>query len=237
MKKWLTIILLGLVLLPSTAQAKNIYYTNDNGVSFSKEEYDLLTNLFWEGSQDLFTMSDYERFVAKDLMNGDFDMVVLEEPMPLATSITDKARTFKIGKVCSDDCFVSVTLQWTQNPTVRSYDVIGFLLDGTTITGIPSTNASSSTNSNVPESKRTFSNGFGASIKLPSGSGIIISQVFDVEKKGTVYASYQHATMAISLENSKKYTLSKTGFGGVFEFTGLAYDTYDRMNGLTLSMV
>ena len=77
--------------------------------------------------------------------------------------------------------------------------------------------------------------GFGVSIGLPKyGSSMIINQTYRVNKGGTIYASYQHAKSTISLANSKNYTLSHAGFGGVFKFSGVAVNIYDQMSGVSI---
>ena len=76
---------------------------------------------------------------------------------------------------------------------------------------------------------KTLSSGFGVSVQLPSGTGISIEQKYVVSKGGSVYASYQHAQSSISLTNSKLYTISSSGYGGVFNFYGNASGIYDQM--------
>lgn len=74
-------------------------------------------------------------------------------------------------------------------------------------------------------------------MKLPTGgNNMVVSQYFRVETGGTVYGSYQHATANISLANSKKYTISRTGYGGVFLFNSPVRSYYDAMGGVNISV-
>ena len=46
-----TLLMLVFFINSNNVFAKETYFVNDNGVSFSKEEYDFLTQLFWDGCQ------------------------------------------------------------------------------------------------------------------------------------------------------------------------------------------
>lgn len=221
----------------SNVSAKDIYYTNNNGVSFNKEEFDFLGNFFWNGVQDLLSKEDYQNFILSDIMNGDIEIETYHEIMTRGTYFEDANRDLKISKSCSSNCYISVTLTWKNNPTIRSYDVIGAYLENTELVNTPTTvvlNSGATVNSK--EIKKT-STGFGVSIKLPTyGNSLIVNQTYRVKKGGHVYASYQHAMKNISLTNSKNYTISKSGYGKVFNFSGTAVSTYDRMNGVNISV-
>lgn len=61
-------------------QAKEIYYTNKNEVAFTKEEYDFLSFMYWEGSQELMNQDDYQRFIASNIINGEISYDEYEIP-------------------------------------------------------------------------------------------------------------------------------------------------------------
>ncbi len=213
--------------------ASDIYFVNDNNVSFSKEEYDFLTRLYWDGCQNLFTTSDYSRFVKSNIMNGELSVKVNETIMPLGTYHETNAKVLKIAKVCNSDCLISVVLTWKGYPNTRSYDVMGVYLENTSLTSSPATFVTNSSETYMQK----FSNGFGVSLKLPTGNvDIVASQSFRVSKGGHVYASYQHAKSSISLANSKNYTLAKSGYGRVFKFSGTAVNIYDQMGGVDIAV-
>ena len=223
----------------SMFQAKEVYFVNQNNVEFTKEEYDFISYMFWDGAQENMDLDDYNNFINSDIMNGDLDSnIYYDIPLTRATSIEEANKTLKIVKSCSSNCFVSVTLTWKKFPTVKSYDVIGAYLDGTSLVNNPAT--SITTNGTITTTYKDIkksNNGFGVSVKLPTyGTSMIINQSFRVNKGGTVYASYQHAIKNISLSNSQNYTFSRSGYGGVFKFSGTALTTYDKMKGVSISL-
>lgn len=231
--------LFSMFLLTTDVQAKEVYFVNQNNVEFTKEEYDFISYMFWDGAQENMDLDDYNNFINSDIMNGDLDSnIYYDIPLTRATSIEEANKTLKIVKSCSSSCFVSVTLTWKKFPTVKSYDVIGAYLDGTSLVNNPAT--SITTNGTITTTYKDIkksNNGFGVSVKLPTyGTSMIINQSFRVNKGGTVYASYQHAIKNISLSNSQNYTFSRSGYGGVFKFSGTALTTYDKMKGVSISL-
>ncbi len=208
-----------------------VYYTNKSGVDFSKQEYDFITNMFYEGYQDNVTLEDLEKIRDLDLVSKPIEKISIPEVMPLISSY-ENGRTLNMVKSCSSECLIALTAVWNGTPTVKSYDVIGFLLDGTYITskgiaGVQGTNYSESY-----YSPKLFSNGLGYSILIPNTTNIKVSASFYAAVKGRVYGSYQHARKNITEANSKLYTLSLGGAGNVFLFYGAAKDVYDEATGL-----
>ena len=62
-----------------------------------------------------------------------------------------------------------------------------------------------------------------------------ISLTFMVSGSGTVYGSYQHASTATTLAESKKYTISSSGYGRVINFDASVRNKYAAMTGVDLS--
>lgn len=241
MKKSLYAILaLALMLIVSPVSAEEIYYTNSNGVSLTEEEYDFMDYFFFEGSQDLMTADDYERFVESNIMNGEIDKVIYREPLQATTRGTlfgDSNRQISISKSCESNCLISVAFQWFNSPTIRSYDVMGAYMSDTTLANAPSTSLSYSGGSSSITNIKKQSNAFGVSIDLPdSGSNIKVSQIFRVNTGGHVYATYQHAKSNTTLATSKNYTFGHAGYGRVFIFSGTAANVYDDMNGVDIAV-
>lgn len=236
-KKYLLLTILCSMLFTSNISAKEIYYENKNGVVFTKEEYDFLSYMFQDGSQELMTKNDYNSFIKSEIMAGDIKSDEYIGIIPYATSIDTPIKKLSIVASCNTDCLISTTLKWKGTPGVKSYDVIGAYLENTILQNRPTTTISTSLNTSNSNEIKQFNNGFGVSVALPRyGENIVINQTFRVAKQGTVYSSYQHATKTINLQDSKNYTLSKTGYGGVFNFSGTAANTYDRMNGVSISL-
>lgn len=229
------------ILFTTNGYAKEVYYENQNGVSFNKEEYDFLSYMFWDGSQDLMTINDYNKFIKSGIMFGDIkrDEYIedINSIMPYATEVNTPSKKLNIVSSCTSNCLISVTLTWKGIPAIKSYDVMGAYLENISLQNRVSTTIATSSNTINSNEIKEFNNGFGVSVELPKyGNNIVINQIFRVAKQGTVYASYQHPTKNISLNDSKNYTLSRTGYGGVFNFSDTVANTYDRMNGVSISL-
>ena len=155
--------LFSMFLLTTDVQAKEVYFVNQNNVEFTKEEYDFISYMFWDGAQENMDLDDYNNFINSDIMNGDLDSnIYYDIPLTRATSIEEANKTLKIVKSCSSNCFVSVTLTWKKFPTVKSYDVIGAYLDGTSLVNNPAT--SITTNGTITTTYKDIkksNNGFG----------------------------------------------------------------------------
>lgn len=222
-----------------SAQETTAYYTNDNGVSLSNEEYKTLTKLYWDGYQKTMTREEYNKFVENDIMNREYaEKVFYDTPMTRGTFHSSLAKKIKISRSCDENnCFITTVLTWLGVPTIKSYDVMGCSFDGglSTITP-PATKVSSSDKTFFSNDLQTFSNGFGSSFKIPTGDNLIISQDFFVTRYGHVYASYQHAMRETTLEVSRDYVISGIGFGGVFGFSDRASKIYDDMNGVDIAV-
>ena len=222
------------------ALSKERYFENENGVSFSKNEYDFISKMYWDGYQSFMTKEEYMEFKILGMMNEQVETKSLDYSkiglLPLGTSITDASRTLKISKTCTSSCVLTVTLTWIQDPNVRSYDVMGAYLDGTALIGSPSTTIVVGNKRSVVSDLTKTTNGIGSSFKLPSGSNLKITQTFRVNTGGHVYASYQHATQTSSLAISKDYTFSNSGYGSVFSFSQNSKKYYDGMNGVDIAV-
>lgn len=217
--------------------ASEIFYKNKNDVILTEEEYNFLTKMYWDGYQSLMTLDDYEEFQNSKVMDGQIEVKELNNYIvPYGTSVSYGGRTLKIFKSCSSDCLISVTLNWTSNPNLYSYDVIGAYIEGTSFTNNPTTTVATSGSKNVVTDLKKTSNGIGSSFKLPSGSNITINQLFRVNTGGHVYASYQHAISNSTLAKSKDYTFSKLGYGNVFQFSNSSKGLYDAMNGVDIAV-
>lgn len=94
-----------------SADSSNIkdYFINKNNVVFSKEEYDFLSDFYWDGIQELMTESDYNDFIDSNIMNGKLKIEVLNPILLRSSSISTAKKTLKIARSCSNNCVVSVT--------------------------------------------------------------------------------------------------------------------------------
>ena len=90
--------------------------------------------------------------------------------------------------------------------------------------------------SKLTSSNQIFSNGFGSSFKVGQGSNVELSLTFMVSGNGTVYGSYQHASSTTTLSESKDYTISHLGYGGVIKFSDSVKEKYDAMTGVSIDI-
>ncbi len=250
MKRFLSlglIVLTGLILNTSTVNAQeDIYYVNDNGVSFTKNEYDFFSKMYYDGYQQTMTASDKAYFNGFDLNPDSVERVEYDEsqiendvkqPITRNTSHETGSKKLTIAKATSDYTIISVSLQWKSNPSVRSYDVIGARFVNTSKIGSPTTRLSYSGGTYTSSNIVNKNNGFGVSIKLPSsGSSIYVTQTYTVTNGGTVYASYQHAKNSVTLAQSKNYTIGSAGYGSVFKFDSSVSSKYDGMGGVYIGV-
>ena len=191
MKKVLSfglIILTGLIIGATNVLAESdIFYTNSNGVTFTKDEYDFFTKMYYEGYQDYMTASDKAYFNGHDLRPDSVERVeidedevkhAIEEPIQTRATVHETgSKKLSIAKSVSTYTIISVTLQWKSNPNVRSYDVIGARLSGTSLVNTPTTSLTYSGGSYTSSNTIYPSGGFGTSIKRPSsGSNIKVTQ-------------------------------------------------------------
>ena len=234
--KTLFVFMLAFIVI-SNVNAKEIYYTNDNGVALTKEEYDFLGEMYWDGFQKSMTKEEYDFYNDGNYFNGTVEKrVVYDSSLTRDTYHSTANKSIQITKTCNTTCAIATTVQWINNPTIRSYDVIGAYLYNTSKIGSINAYAATNENTNVAAISNIKTNGFGSSVLLPSGSNVRVRQTFSVTKGGRVYASYQHAIKNTTLAISQQYNIAITGYGNVFAFYGDAVNIYDNMNGVDIEV-
>ena len=230
-----------------SAKETNVYFTNDNGVSLTKEEYDFLVKMYCDWYTKLMTKKEYQEFNDKKIIEREYEEKTVtydEKPLTRGSYHETAAKSLKISKACDSDgeCFIVVNATWNGVPTVKSYDLMGSYLNGDIeLVSGPDTRVSSSEKAFFASDMKKTKNGFGFSFKLPGGEYHVISQSFHVQKKenfeyASIFSSYQHARRETTLEVSQDYKISLVGEGHVFDFGEDAYDVYDHMNGVDIEI-
>ncbi len=220
-----------------SVHAEEIYYTNNYNISFTKEQYDFFTAMYYEGYQEYVTIDDFYYFDVH-MMNPNLVVTKYfgDEIIPMEDSVYGTKKNLKISKyIIGLENYITLVVDWFDNPTTRSNDVIGARFENVILLDMPSTKVINDKEERKFSNIDKFTNGFGQTFLL-SGSDIKITQTYKVSKGGTVFASYQHAKKVISGANSRKYTISSSGFGGVFKFTGTAASVYDNSKGVSITV-
>ncbi len=219
----------------------DVYYRNNNGVDFTEKEYNYFYDVYGISYIDNMTQEDFNWYSDFDINNSNIETETYYDIPISIMSTTHKTASKKITitKSCSSvKCTINISLKWLTNPTIRSYDVIGVRFNGTSLqNSIIDTKVRSSAGTSSFNNLNSFISGFGVSVKLPeSATNIIIDQKFYTTTSGKIYASYQHATSNVTLATSKLYTISSSGYGGVFNFYSTALNKYDKMGGVNITL-
>ena len=247
MKKLLPLLLLSTAVIgvvKVNAESNNdYYYTNPNGISLTEKEYNLVKTMFDDHFLEIMNQDDYDYISKLDVNNREVETVVKEPDYieSRSTYLETQAKKLAISKACdTSECVVSITNTWKYVPRVKSYDVIGAMLVGTTFrnTGFQTIFKFDSTN-HVCNNYVSTDKGVGCSYKLDANAteSFYTYQSFVVNLGGNVYASYQHAGKSVSLKTSKNYQFHINGYGNVFLFnTTTAKDAYDAMGGVHITV-
>ena len=231
-----------LFFIQKPVHAEEYYYTNENGVAFTKEAYDFFSRFVYEGYQKYVTQDEFNEYIEAGI---DFENATIEK-VGLCSNPTGNnrdipyfdtiSRRIEMSKTCGILCRVNCTVTWHGTPIVQAYDVIGAYLTGPTRLSTPTTIVSSSADSTNTEALVYDTDGFGAVIAVHDASDMVISQSFTYSGHGLIFMSHQHATSNISLANAQLFTIGLSGYGNVFNFYGAATNVYDQMNGVYLTV-
>ena len=153
------------------------------------------------------------------------------------------------SKTGTNSYFIYVTNDWLITPRVKSYDVIAMRVDDATISSGTQRGVQMYTTNGINDvvnysyqgtNMVLSSNGFGISMNLvDAASGFtceIQAIVTATSQWATVYGSYQHAMTAVTLAQSKSYTISHNGYGKVINFATAVQNDYDNMRGVSIEL-
>ena len=223
-----------------SVNAKEVVYTNDNGMELDRYEYDFFRQLYGQKFLQYLDQNVYNQYLDIDFQNPDLEVHTYIEPNfnlgnnPRGSFYSTPAKSINIGKICGAVCRIVTTATWLVDPSVKSYDVIGSYIVGPTRVSTPATSAYSTLDTNLAETTKYDTDGYGGIVELPQGNDIVVVSSFIYTGTGTVYSSYQHAMTTSSTTIAQQFNISGIGFGGVFDFYDDAYDIYDNMNGVYL---
>lgn len=237
-KKLLFIFLLGLILIPYATYAKeNEYYINYNGVEIERHLYDELCDIYSVGYVEFLTYEEFENLTENGLSNITKETYIEGNSFSKGPYYSTGSKSVSLVK---NGSYITLLGSWIVVPNTKSYDVIAVRLSGVSLDGSYSFKQSYIYGGNYNViyngNNQSFSNGFGSSAKLQNGTNQEYSLTFKVSGSGTVYGSYQHAVSSVTLNQSKDYTISSSGFGGVINFSSSVSGYYDGMTGVNLSV-
>lgn len=169
----------------------------------------------------------------------------------MATYHTTSYKNIEISTthVSGNKYLVYLVNLWLITPKVKSYDVIAMRTEDATIsngtqdgTQVYKTNGVSNMISYSYQGTNMVlsSNGFGISMNLVDAASEFACDIQAVvtatSQWATVYGSYQHAMTAVTLAQSKSYTISHNGYGKVINFATAVQNDYDNMQGVSISL-
>ena len=220
--------------------AKEVYYTNKYNVSFSEEEYNYFTEIYWDGVQKHLTQDFVDLYAGEDFENMTIEKRSLCQKRSEPTRDNTYAGTYydeiTISKSCGILCRVNTSANWLGEPSVKSHDVMGSLLSGPTRLGNPGTIIIGDNDSTPPDAVVYDTDGFGAVFKLPDAESISILQTFTYTGNGFVFATYQHALTPINLAHAQEFNIDISGYGSVLQFYGNAFGVYDAGPGVYITV-
>ena len=245
MKKYLKIlfvIVVGLFVYMNSfnTYAKEVVYTNDNGMELDATEYNFFKKVYGEKflkyldqtTYDSYSDVDFETAKVKTNIVYDYERTQTRDN-PFFSS---PAKSLQISNVCGYVCRIILTATWLGEPTNKSYDDIGIYLDGPTKLTNPITYIYSELESGSAYTTKYDTDGFGAVVKIPLGEEVVITQNFLYQGTGTVYGSYQHAMSTSTPTIAQMFNISLIGYGGVFDYYGDALNIYDDMPGVNIDV-
>ncbi len=237
---FLTVVLfMGSVNAEASREVMEQFIPSDVLDAMSQEQYDFYASL------------DYDNAITKsiDIPISDYPSEIspIGEELDRGSSYSTNYKTLSLTAIPIDNInySVSLTLQWKQMPTIRSYDVIALRFSNMAMSNGTQYGFQSYTGGSVGYSyngtnMKLLSNGFGISMNLVNGSisslQCFIAVTAAKANGAAIYGAYEHATVNTTLANSKKYTLSYAGMGNVINFDSSVWNIYDDMNGVNISL-
>ena len=247
MKLFVLVVAAVFLLMGKPVYAEEVYYTNGAGVDFTREEYDWFTYLTWDGYQEYVTQEMVDEIHGIDIEDLQVEKVSycpspttqqadINSPRDSTFFATD-TKGISMGKYCTAFfCRVFADVEWYAEPNIKSYDVLGALVDGPTRLTAPSSLVTSTDTTTDHETVVYDTDGFGAIVKIPTGQNVHITQNFLYQGTGTIYYSYQHSMYTISLSTAQLFYIDIIGYGNVFDFYGSAIGNYDDMPGVYMTV-
>ena len=190
--------------------------------------------------------------VNEEITQEEYDIIGTDqEIVPYKTVETNaKKLTLSVSHISGSTYNAFVETEWKYIPKIKSYDVSAIRLNcfdpvyAATTSGRQFYDGETITYSYTGTNINKFANGFGISMNIVDSTSSSLSTLISTNltkdsscSSGSVHGTYQHATSAVTLAQSKDYYLYYTGKGGVIEFYEEEIaDMYDSTPGLTINV-
>lgn len=234
MKKLFFFLFLFFCISPVFAKTFQTYY----GIEIEEEKYNTLVEIYGYNYVNFMTKEEYGLIGNNDLSK--VIKTIYDEENTIIRPFTTYSTSYKTIELINNNGVITTKLKWKKDPKIRSYDVLAVRLQGLSLGRILSFkqiyNYNGSMKVNTSSTQKTFNNGFGESFLLPKGENLESVVTFVVNGSGKVFATYQHATSNISLNESTNYSLSELGLGSVLLFNNGIGEKYDRMAGVNINI-
>ena len=229
MKK-VVFLLISFFMIVSFAMAKGTY-TTQSGIEMDKDNYKRLCEIYSKGYIETLTIDEYNTLMEDNLEH-------VQKVTHTPTRGDFYGDLYKEISIVKNGSLVTLTAYWDAIPAVNSYDVIAIRRGSGVSTSNHNFKQIYKSGGNYYTiyngNYQSFTNGYGYSALLHSGTDQEYVMTFKVSGSGYVFGSYQHATSNVTLNQSKNYTLSSSGYGGVILFDSSVASYYDAMYGVDL---
>lgn len=240
MKKTFAFLITFILLAPMVvfAESDSSLYTTKSGITMERQLYDELCKIYSKGYVETMNEAIFNGIKDNDLSEVKISEYYSQPFMTLGSYFGSSAKNIRIVK---NGNYILVTVAWAGVPANKSYDIMAVRLFNTSIVGEPLFQqlyvADGDFQVSYDGNVKNFSNGYGNSFKLASGTSLEIDLTFMISGSGVVFATYQHAMVKVTLSESMSYTLSNIGLGGVVKFSDKKIEEkYDEMTGVDLDV-
>ncbi|MBQ7105144.1 MAG: hypothetical protein IJN90_04735 [Bacilli bacterium] len=233
MKKIIIVLIAMFATIPTLAFADE----GDFEIVSSNEKYFKTTTINFSTSYtEEISKEEYEFSNINEGISPRISSYISTEYKKMTTSILSNGSYYRY----------KVVLDWKKMPKVRSYDIIGIGHNSSVkMAGSPTFNLKycteiSTCTTTTTATKQSFSNGAGASFKLPTGDFVTLQVTFyyNVEKNSnstlysqTAYGDYSHATSSVTANQAKQYSVDTSGI----VLNSSVYNYYDSISTASVS--
>ena len=245
MKKIVVVLIALFAIMPNLIFAEE----QKQGFELLVQEEKYYKTTYYNGYVDGIDTLSQPSFMTEEITQDEYNSYnyVTDSMSRVSSYISTEYKKMTISILSNGSYYrYKVVLDWKKMPKIRSYDIIGIGHNSNVkIVGTPTFNlkyctSSSNCTTSTSSTKQTFSNGAGASFKLPSGTFVTMQATYfyDVAKSGsstlysqTAYGDYSHATSSVTASQAMQYSVNNSGIVLDSSIT----NSYDTINTAAVS--